>query len=973
MKLLKKIISVTLTAAILTGVFSTFAFSASAKEKSSIIFDFNNDKVSDKKDIEGVVTLNQKYHAPIVQEMLYGPLDSTEYDTTQADSLPRYFLTNINQCTTPRLQKPLGDCWAQVATGMLESSVLKAQSRLNKTSKKIDSKALGKPIFNGLDNKTLYSPKAVTWFSGEGLTSEENPSQAGEGNVFPDNSNTRFNLGGFMSYSETLYTAWRGVFTEEQYPHQPNDWDGSIEYITEDGSWNLPEKLSGKSFDKAPRVTDALLLPPTSNFESNSNTSAREWKSSNQKARRIIKQAIIDYGAVHIAYDSWGDDACSTVYSDKSSSGSGHAALIVGWDDNFSKDNYKGKSGATPPEDGAWLVKNTFGSYEYMKSHFKNWDTDREGIMGMTYAQTQEYYKERNTSLEQMLKQNPDIQNKYMYESGIRDSEDRGTGFFWIYYCDHSISTHAVYNVDIADDGYDYDNNYQYDYAVNDDDIRFSLMTADTGTLVSNVFTANGNEKLKAFSAYTNATDSTVKTDIYLLNGSESNPTEGKPVYSGENKVKFAGFHTIKLDETISLSKGQKFAIVQNTKSYDKKTDAEVSYLNLETVFDSNKISVGPAKNNVVCNDGETFVRLDGKWTTPKELDESLEIAEIVNFGNAKIKAFTVNEPRETIEPQKPETVSEKTEIEDIAEVIPSDTKTKTIRFYMRDDWQNEYNAFYDGKNLSSCKPCVFWWEGSYNCTAVYGSTDSWPGYSISKTDESDSNIYIAKVPDDVENIIINNTVKTASDNSDLKYYASQTKQLSLLGYDEGDSPYGLYPKGLNSTDNMIYVSGRNDSSAEYSPVENEGAWFYYYGNGKYGVYKTLTEAKAHNALYSNGEFPTKPNTEPITSDTKAKKSNPIKVSAKNKTIRINKLKNKQQSLKLFTVKKAEGKVTYKLINVTKKLKKYVKIKANGIIIIKKWTKAKKGTYNIKVTIKAKGNNNYKNASKTVTAKIRIK
>ncbi len=674
----KRIISAVLSAVLLAGIFSALSSSVSAKDNSSVIFDFNGDKVSDGKDYEDAVNLNKSYHAPILQEIIYGGLACTDYDTSEADGIPRYFLTNINQCTTPRCQKPLNDCWAQASIGMLESAALKAKSLLKNPNVKIDSKAFGEPVLNGLENKVLYSPRAVAWFFGEGLKAEENALQTGEGCVFSDKDITRFDVGGLLAYSETLFTAWRGVFTEAKVPHQPNGWNGTIDNLNENKSWELSDKMSGKSFDKAPRVTDFLLLPPTSNYSNNNLTGTRNWESSNKKSVSIIKQSILDHGAVHMTYDTTADSLSETFYCSKENSLNNHAALIVGWDDNFSKDNYVGNGKTTPPEDGAWLVKNSFGSYDYMKSLYKNWDVDREGIMGMTYAETQAYYKKKNTSLEKMKKRDPYIENKYQYEFGIRDSKDRGTGFFWVYYCDRSIGGYAAYNVDIADDGYDYDNNYQYDYAQCLDDSRLSMRKADTGTLVGNVFTAKGKEKLKAFSTYTNATDSVVKTDIYLLNGSESNPSQGALAYTSEDKIKFAGFHTIKLNDEINLEKGQKFAVVQNIKSYDKGTDADVSYLNLETVFDSDKISVGAAaKNKVVCNDGETYVRLDGNWTTPKELNENLDIAQLVEFGNAKIKAFTINENRkQTTDPDQKKSAS----VNKKANPIKVMVKNKTIQ-----------------------------------------------------------------------------------------------------------------------------------------------------------------------------------------------------------------------------------------------------------------------------------------------------
>lgn len=117
----------------------------------------------------------------------------------------------------------------------------------------------------------------------------------------------------------------------------------------------------------------------------------------------------------------------------------------------------------------------------------------------------------------------------------------------------------------------------------------------------------------------------------------------------------------------------------------------------------------------------------------------------------------------------------------------------------------------------------------------------------------------------------------------------------------------------------------------------------------------------------------TQPTTAAPTKTVTKKKANPIKVTAKKKTVKLKKLKKKKQKVKALTVKKAQGKVTYKLVKsgISKKIRKLVKISKKGVITIKKWKKAKKGTYKIKVTIKAAGNAKYK--SKKLTKKVKVK
>jgi hypothetical protein len=105
-----------------------------------------------------------------------------------------------------------------------------------------------------------------------------------------------------------------------------------------------------------------------------------------------------------------------------------------------------------------------------------------------------------------------------------------------------------------------------------------------------------------------------------------------------------------------------------------------------------------------------------------------------------------------------------------------------------------------------------------------------------------------------------------------------------------------------------------------------------------------------------------------------SKKANPIKVTAKTKTVKVKKLKKKTQKIKALTVKNAKGKVTYKLIKkgTSKKIYKKLSITKKGVLKIKKG-KLKKGTYKIKLSVKAKGNKLYNKKTVTKTFKIKVK
>ena len=108
------------------------------------------------------------------------------------------------------------------------------------------------------------------------------------------------------------------------------------------------------------------------------------------------------------------------------------------------------------------------------------------------------------------------------------------------------------------------------------------------------------------------------------------------------------------------------------------------------------------------------------------------------------------------------------------------------------------------------------------------------------------------------------------------------------------------------------------------------------------------------------------------------KASNPIKLKAKTVKIKHKKLKKTSKSVKranAFTVSKAKGTLSYKLVSAKKKGKNFkTKFKVDtktGKITVKKGTK--KGTYSVKVKVKAKGTSNFKaSAWKNVTFKVKV-
>ena len=100
------------------------------------------------------------------------------------------------------------------------------------------------------------------------------------------------------------------------------------------------------------------------------------------------------------------------------------------------------------------------------------------------------------------------------------------------------------------------------------------------------------------------------------------------------------------------------------------------------------------------------------------------------------------------------------------------------------------------------------------------------------------------------------------------------------------------------------------------------------------------------------------------------KKANTLTVKAKKPTVKLAKLKKKNQTIarkSAIAVSKAQGKVTYKKSSGNKK----ITVSKAGKITVKKGLK--KGTYKVKIKVTAAGNATYKAKTKTVTVKIKVR
>jgi C1A family cysteine protease len=170
--------------------------------------------------------------------------------------------------------------------------------------------------------------------------------------------------GGHIFMSAAYLARWAGPANEVDDPYQYN------------------------SLDRAPvkkHVQNIMFIPTRSSHLGNDD----------------IKRAVMTYGAVHTSmyWDNSCFNSATNSYYNKSSKVGGHAVTIVGWDDNYSKNNFS----PAAPGNGAFIVRNSWGA---------NW-----GESGCFYASYYDaFFGRRNYSAVVSAEEKTNYQDIYQYD-----------------------------------------------------------------------------------------------------------------------------------------------------------------------------------------------------------------------------------------------------------------------------------------------------------------------------------------------------------------------------------------------------------------------------------------------------------------------------------------------------------------------------------------------------------------------------
>lgn len=268
-----------------------------------------------------------------------------------------------------------------------------------------------------------------------------------------------------------------------------------------------------------------------------------------------VKEQIKEHGAVGINYTHYSaalnnapnGESCYYDYKNipQYYGDGGHAVMVVGWDDNYSKDNFNNYSdggGIKPNKDGAWLVRNSWGT---------------------------------------------------------RDS------YFWMSYETYSLNPTAwVMDFSPADK---YDNNYQLDGGLQTQVYSYYPTVANVFK-VQNKEGVNS-ETLKAVSLtlmHNAGIDYSI--DVYTDLKDENNPYSGtkQDLAHTEGTTTYAGIHTIKLNSEVELKPETSYAIVVTSPEKKLEHDYAIKIANGDSTLWDNTVS-NIENGSFYLNESNTF------------------------------------------------------------------------------------------------------------------------------------------------------------------------------------------------------------------------------------------------------------------------------------------------------------------------------------------------------------------------------
>lgn len=169
-----------------------------------------------------------------------------------------------------------------------------------------------------------------------------------------------------------------------------------------------------------------------------------------------------------------------------------------------------------------------------------------------------------------MFAQTPEIDGAFICQNTW--GEDFGEdGIFYVSYADANIGvTGVVYDrIETTD-------NYDRLYQTDDCGWQGRQGYADESCWMANVYTAQSNETLSAYGFY--ATGKDTSYELYLVKGFQDENSFEQKIFLQRGTLQRAGYYTIDLEQPISLTQGEPFAVIVRITTPGSENPAAVEY-----------------------------------------------------------------------------------------------------------------------------------------------------------------------------------------------------------------------------------------------------------------------------------------------------------------------------------------------------------------------------------------------------------